>query len=160
MLRKPKKLRFPPGVSAKAKGNLAEAIFVVRAEALGLQVSQPVVESEGFDFHVQSRLGTFRVQVKSAWKIPRYHYLVAFTRGAGVNPNSGYDVLVVYIAPLDAWYIIPASAIEERWLLLYPHVPKSNGKFEKYLEGWRTLTGDAYDDTRRVGLEIHAAREK
>lgn len=159
MLRKPKKFRFPAGMSAKAKGDLAEAIFVVRAEALGLQVSKPVVESDGFDYHVQSRLGTFRVQVKSAWKIPRHHYLVCFSRGAGVHPKSGYDVLVVYIAPLDAWYIIPASTIEHRWLLLYPHVPKSKGRYEKYLEGWRTLTGDVYDDTRQVGLEIHAGRE-
>ncbi len=158
MLSKPRKFRFPRGISAKAKGELAESIFVVKAEALGLQVSKLLGESDAFDFHVQSRLGTFRVQVKSAWKVPRWHYLVGF-RPRGLNQSSGYDVLVVYIAPLDAWYIIPASAVEERWLLLYPRVPKNKGKYEKYLEGWRTLTGDVHDDTRRVGLEIHAGRE-
>lgn len=158
MVSKPRKFRFPPGISAKAKGELAESIFVVRAEALGLQVSKPLGENPLFDFHVQSRLGTFRVQVKSAWKIPRYHYLVCFTPRTG-DWGSGYDVLVVYLAPLDTWYIIPAGAVESRWLLLYPHRPNSKGRYERYLEGWRTLTGDVRDDTRQVGLEIHAARE-
>lgn len=159
MLRKPKKFRFPAGMSAKAKGDLAEAIFVVRAEALGLQVSKPVVESDGYDYHVQSRLGTFRVQVKSAWKIFQSRYMVKFNKGTIADVRSGYDVLVAYVAPLDAWYVVPASVIKKPWLVLYPHIPKSNGKYEKYLEGWRTLTGDVYDDTRRVGLEIHAGRE-
>ncbi len=158
MLFKPRKFRFPRGISAKAKGQLAESIFVVRAEALGLQVSKPLGESDTFDFHVQSRLGTFRVQVKSAWKVPRRHYLVAFTART-TDVSSGYDVLVVYIAPMDAWYIIPASVVQERWLLFYPHAPKKTGKYEKYLEGWRTLTGDVCDDTCRVGLESHAGRE-
>ena len=76
-----------------------------------------------------------------------------------MNQSSGYDVVVVYFAPLDAWYIIPISAVQERWLLLYPHAPKKSGKYEKCLEGWRTLTGDVHDDARQVGLEIHAGRE-
>ncbi|MBZ5648705.1 MAG: hypothetical protein LAN37_15960 [Acidobacteriia bacterium] len=145
-------------MTAKAKGELAESIFAARAEALGLQISKPLGENQAFDFHVQSRLGTFRVQVKSAWKVARHHYLVCLTPST-LNKSSGYDVLVVYIAPLDAWYVIPAAAVEKRWLMLYPHIAKSNARYERYLEGWRTLTGDVRDDTRRVGLEIHAGRE-
>lgn len=155
MRSKPRKFRFPRWTNAKAKGELAESIFVVKAKALGLEVSEPLSDNLAFDFHVQSRLGGFRVQVKSAWKLSKHDYVVRFNPNAPTR-TSGYDVLAVYIAPLDVWYVIPASVIPNRWLSLYPHVTDSRGKYEKYREGWRTLTGDVHDDTRLVGLEIHA----
>jgi len=157
MLSKPRKLRFPRRTNAKARGELAESIFVVKAQALGLAVSRPLGDNQAFDFHVESRLGTFRVQVKSAWKLWSGRYTVRFNKGTD-STRSGYDVLVAYVAPLDVWYVVPASAVNKRWLMLYPHRPNSKAKYEKYLEGWRTLTGDVRDDTRLVGLEIHAGR--
>lgn len=153
----PRKLRFPRWTNTKAKGELAESIFVVKAQALGLQVSKPLGENQAFDFHVQSRLGTFRVQVKSAWKLSQRQYMVRFNPRS-LNQASGYDVVVVYVAPLDVWYVIPASAVQKPWLALYPQVTDSKGKYERFRDGWRTLTGDPRDDTREIGLEIRAER--
>ena len=154
---KPRKLRFPRWFGNKAKGELAESIFLTKALALGLEVSKPMGENHAFDFHVQSRrLGTFRVQVKSAWmRVPRGPYIVNLKQ-RWRSRLSGYDVVVIYIARLDLWYVIPASAINHQYLRLYPNTTNTRAKYEIYREGWRTLTGDPQDDTREIGLTIHA----
>lgn len=150
----PRKLRLPRWLNEKAKGELAECIFVVKAQALGLAVSKPYGDNRQFDFQVQSRLGTFCVQVKSAWKMLKSRYMIM--SGNSRNKLRGYDVLVAYVAPTDTWYVIPASAVKGRFLWLYPQVTNSRGKYERFREGWRTLTGDVHDDTRRIGLNINA----
>lgn len=151
---KPRKLHFPRWLNEKAKGELAESVFLVKAQAMGLAVSKPYGDNKQFDFHVESRLGTFRVQVKSAWTMLKSRYMIM--SGNSRNKLRGYDVLVAYVAPGDAWYVIPASAVEGRFLWLYPHVTNSRGKYERFREGWRTLTGDPQDDSREIGLTIHA----
>ncbi len=153
----PQEVKPPKWWNVKKKGELAEKIFTVKAEALGIALSQPLGDNQPFDFMATTGLGTFRVQVKSAWKLHDNRYF-ALIQPRRLNPYSGFDVVVVYIAPLDAWYVIPASAIKSRWLKFFPHIAKSKARYEKYREGWRTLTGDARDDTYRVGLEIHAGR--
>ena len=154
---KPRKLRFPRWFGNKAKGELAESIFVTQALALGLEVSKPMGENHAFDFHVQSRrLGSFRVQVKSAWMaVSRGPYIVNL-KHRWQNRRSAYDVVAIYLARLDFWYVIPASAIRHQYLRLYPHTTNRRAKYEIYREGWRTLTGDVHDDTRRIGLSINA----
>ena len=154
---KPLKLRLPRWFGNKAKGELVESIFVMKAQSLGLEVSKPMGENHAFDFHVESRrLGTFRVQVKSAWMhVPRGPYIINL-KDRWRNRRSGYDVVAIYIARLDFWYVIPRSAINHIYLRLYPHSNNPRAKYEIYREGWRTLTGDIHDDTRRIGLEIHA----
>ena len=42
----PRKFRFPRWTNTKTKGELAESIFVVKAKALGLAVSQPLGDNE------------------------------------------------------------------------------------------------------------------
>jgi hypothetical protein len=86
----------------------------------------------------------------------RYH---AFIKPSQLNPQSGFDVIVVYIPALDAWYVIPASQIKGRYLKFYPHVTDSRGMYERFREGWRWLTGDVRDDTYRVGICINAQAE-
>jgi PD-(D/E)XK endonuclease len=155
-----RKLRLPRWFTNKNKGELVESIFVMKAQSFGLEVSKPFGENHAFDFHVQSRrLGAFRVQVKSAWMhVPRGPYIVNL-KHRWRNRQSGYDVVAIYLVRLDFWYIIPASAINHQYLRLYPHSTNPRAKYEPYREGWRTLTGDVHDDTRRIGLEIHAKAE-
>ncbi|HVP44724.1 MAG TPA: hypothetical protein VMS96_14940, partial [Terriglobales bacterium] len=101
-------------------------------------------------------LGTFRVQVKSAWMtVPRGPHIVNLKR-RWQNRRSAYDVVAIYLARLDFWYVIPASAIRHQYLRLYPHTTNPRAKYEIYREGWRTLTGDPQDDTRLIGLSIKA----
>ena len=154
---KPRKLRLPRWFHSKARGEFAETIFVAKAQALGLAVSKPYGDNQPFDFHVQSRLGTFRVQVRSAWRLGKNRH-IAVPADKSLNKCSGFDVVVVYVAPMDLWYVIPASVVT-RWLSLYPRSPNSKGKYERFREGWRTLTGDPQDDSRLLGLTIHAQRD-
>ena len=47
------------------------------------------------------------------------------------------DILVAYIEPEDAYYIIPCLEIERvKSLWFYSHNPKSKAKFEKYRNRW------------------------
>ena len=156
----PRKLRLPRWLGTKAKGELVESVFLVKAQSLGLEVSKPMGENHAFDFHVQSRrLGAFRVQVKSAWmRVPRGPYIINLKQ-RWRNKLSAYDVLVVYLVRLDFWYVIPISAIRHHYLRLYPHTTNPRAAYEIYREGWRALTGDPHDDTRRIGLDIHANAE-
>ncbi len=157
----PRKLRLPRWFGNKSKGELVESIFQVKAQSFGLEVSRPVGENHAFDFHVWSRrLGAFRVQVKSAWMhVPRGPYIVNL-KHRWKNHRSGYDVVVIYLVRLDLWYVIPASAINHKYLRLYPNSTNPRAKYEPYRQGWRTLTGDVHDDTRRIGLEINANAEE
>jgi len=138
---------------------LVEVIFMVKAQALGLSISKPYGDNQAFDFHVYGPAGTFRVQVKSGWRPqgPRYT-TQAFKKSAG--RLKGVDFLVVYIAPQDFWYVIPASKVVTRAVRLYPHVHRSRGRYEKYRNAWRLLTGNPADDTHQIGLTIHAAADE
>ena len=50
------------------------------------------------------------------------------------------DVLAAYVAPYDAWYLIPFSELEGRWNFhLFTHRPESQGMFEKYRDRWDLL---------------------
>ncbi len=51
---KPKDLKSPKGRNDKTKGELAEAIFTVKAEALGIALSTPLGDNQGFDFMATS----------------------------------------------------------------------------------------------------------
>ncbi len=73
-----------------------------------------------------TRLGTFRVQVKSAWRLVANRYC-ALIHPKQLNKVSGFDVVVVYIAPMDVWYVIPASAVKKRFMKFYPNIANSKG---------------------------------
>lgn len=64
--RKPQTLASPKWTKVKSQGELAESVFVVKAQALGLGISEPKGDNQPFDFLVTTPLGTFRIQVKSS----------------------------------------------------------------------------------------------
>jgi hypothetical protein len=133
----------------KRKGELAELVFVLKASSFGLPVSKPYGDSLPFDLVVQTGDGRMvRVQVKSAFTSCRWGYqVVATARSFGrrrLYTADDIDFLVAYIAPYDAWYIIPIEAIgEHRQIRFYPNGrgKKSGGLFEIYREAWHLLTG-------------------
>ncbi len=55
--------------------------------------------------------------------------------------DNQIDLFIVYVAPEDAWYIIPVTEISSQWrLYLYPHEPSRDHKdWERYREAWRLL---------------------
>jgi len=150
----------PKWSNEKSKGEIAEMAFQLKASALGLAVSKPYGDNQPFDFTVYTlRTGSLRVQVRSGWSLLRIGFKVKPYR-SGRGPGQGYEFLVVYIPPYDAWYVIPADDLRGCTMAyFYPH-RKSRGRFEGFREAWHLLTGDRADNTRRIGLTIHATADE
>jgi hypothetical protein len=49
------------------------------------------------------------------------------------------DVLVVFVVPHNAWYVIPTKKIVSRNLNFFPHIKNSTGQYEKYRDNWRAF---------------------
>ena len=149
----------------KRRGEWAEATFLAKAMGQGLQVCKPCGDSEPFDFVVFNvRHWMNRVQVKSAWRrFPQ-------SQGYKIENNrrhfdrSEFDVLVVVLPEVDAWYVIPADAVHlQKAVWLYPRKPskkKGMKTFEQYRETWHLLTGDESGAWARYQrFTIHANAE-
>lgn len=139
----------------KAKGELAELIFMVKATSLGLSVAKVFGDNQPHDVVVSSRSGRVsRVQVKSAWTRGGSNYEINVLNAKGIR-QGGYDFLVAYVAEMDAWYVIPENEVP----LTPARLPARRGRdkrLEKYRDAWRLLTGDPADDSRSLGITIHA----
>ncbi len=131
--------------SRKARGELAEAMFLAKAMSLGLVVCRPFGDNTRYDFVVESSGGRLlRIQVKSAWVGSRAGYQIA--AGLPVYRNFGYrrpyrrseiDFLVCYLAPEDAWLIIPVEQVADRSHLLIAR--SGDSAFTEYREAWHLL---------------------
>jgi len=50
------------------------------------------------------------------------------------------DVLVGYVVPEDAWYVIPVGAFSPRKSLrLYPHLVEKDELYGEYRDAWQLL---------------------
>jgi hypothetical protein len=129
----------------KARGELAEIQFLLMAAACGLIVCKPWGDSQPFDFVVfcKSSRRFFRIQVKSTacWQPRKYRVSTARARDhRRVYTRRDIDFLAAYVAPHDAWYLIPVRALQSRKAInLYPHNPASRGQFEKFRDAWSQL---------------------
>lgn len=132
----------------KLAGERAESAFLTAALERGLIVSRPFGESAGYDFIVDNRRlrpdpspgRLWRIQVRSVSGLPPFR--VTTFHGTRKRPITAADAdfLAVLISPLRAWYIIPVAAFAPaHGLWLFPHVPASRGRYEKYREAWHLL---------------------
>jgi len=152
--------KFPaaPKATAKfdrvARGEWAELAFMAKAASLGLVACKPPGNSRPFDFLVYvPGVHAARVQVKSAWSKCPNKYRIKATRHNRAYKASEVDVFVVYIVPENAWYVVPARAMNKmRGSWFFPHVPNSRSKFEKYREAWWRLTEPKQRREMRVDL--------
>jgi hypothetical protein len=102
----------------------------------------PVFGGQGGDFRsgaphlpASGRCGSVRAP------LPPGRYSVTASRGSRKRPYDPgeIDFLAACVTPLNAWYIIPISAIGSRvGIHLYPHRPNS-GLFEQFRERWDLL---------------------
>lgn len=134
----------------RLQGERAECAFLWRCLERALVVSKPLWDSAPYDFVVEAvsrplagvrHTKLSRVQVKSVGAMIRREYKIS-THGARNRAygNDELDFFAAWIAPLDAWYIIPARAVlPAKSAALYPHVEGSCGKYEKYREAWHLL---------------------
>ena len=130
------RLRHP-----KSKGEWAEISFMKKAMGLGFTISQPYGDSRLFSFLLLvSGRRVLRIQVKSCWKMCKGYY--------PLNTHCAYrrryrsrdvDFVVGYVVPENAWYVIPVSKITGTTSALFPHKPRSRGRYEKYRDAWHLL---------------------
>jgi PD-(D/E)XK endonuclease len=128
----------------KARGELAEARFIAKALSVGLRVARPFGDSSPYDFIVERNHHLYRVQVKSAWRPTQrgaYQFVAgpAPLRGYGLRPYrpGEIDFLVLYIAPDDTWFIIPAQTLGAKTHLTFR--TDAPGPFAPYREAWDLL---------------------
>ena len=129
-------------LSPKAMGELGEMAFLHKASGLGFGVAKPFGENEAYDFILNSGKRLWRVQVKSIYAPFRDGFRVICQR-SNKEPYTAeeIDFLVVYIAPLNIWYMIPVKHLApSRILTFYPsECKRGGGHFERYREAWHLL---------------------
>lgn len=135
----------PASLTNRQRGHLAELAFMNKAASLGFSVAKPWGEGERYDVIVRVGSACWRVQVKSvlAKTSTRPYYRVQTTGAPTRNGHSLYsaseiDFLVAYIFPEDAWYIFPATLIENSKALCITHGSKRS-RFEQYREAWKLM---------------------
>ncbi|HXE91072.1 MAG TPA: group I intron-associated PD-(D/E)XK endonuclease [Terriglobales bacterium] len=145
----------------KRNGEVAELCFAHRAAQLGLIVSKPYGDSAPYDFVVEGGGKLRRVQVKSASVVDGNSYHVNAGHGASNKRQYGprqVDVLAAYVAPEEAWYLIPREKLGGRKTIrMAPH-REGNGRLERFRERWtvlgapqRELTLETCELARRPG---------
>jgi PD-(D/E)XK endonuclease len=125
----------------KREGELAEMAFAHKAASLGFRVAKPYGDSDRFDFVVSWDRRWWRVQVKSTRTPQGGAYEVTAHGSWGwrdVYTKDEIDLIVAYVVPENAWYVIPIAATRGRKrLCLHPNLPRrACYKYEMYREAW------------------------
>ena len=132
----------------KRDGNLYEQIFFAEALKHGLEVFPPLGDYLPIDCLVMNSAGrVFKVQIKGTGKVT----ICPKNKGSGrykITASCGslkkqpldctkVDVLAAFIEDLELWYLIPCMSLDNALTLgLYPNIPDSKGKHEKFRENW------------------------
>ncbi|HXE92019.1 MAG TPA: group I intron-associated PD-(D/E)XK endonuclease [Terriglobales bacterium] len=135
-----------PSRNPKLVGERAECAFLFQALSRGLAVSQPFGDSCAYDAIVdrgpnRRRKRLVRVQVRST-NVPNSRCFRIGCRLQGDTRSftpDDIDFLAAWVVPYDAWYIIPAHTLPTNEVKLFPHVPKSSSRTERYREAWHLL---------------------
>jgi PD-(D/E)XK endonuclease len=133
-----------PMVTAKRLGERAEAAFLAKASGLGFGVAKPWADSDRYDFILDAGGRLKKVQVKSSYRAGRDggYSVRTFGHSLGAYKEDEIDVLVVYVAPEEAWYVFPAEVFRgRRSVNLYPGSKRRRSKFEEWREGWWVMRG-------------------
>ncbi len=137
----------------KRLGELSQAAFLVKAQAMGFGLALPWGDSEKYDFVVWARPGgrLLRVQVKATGRLNSGGYDVQpvySTRGEGkkVYTERDIDVLAAHVMREereDVWYLLPVRAFAGvKSLRLFPDLKSRNPRWEGYREEWKWLEMD------------------
>lgn len=135
----------------KRQGTIYEAKFVVEALERGLDPHPCPGEYLAHDFLVTNSAGeVYKTQVKGTAcedlarrRTKRYKILA--TTGNKVKTAldcTKVDLLVAYVEPSNAWYVIPCMQLARKTIWLYPDNPKSVAQYEKYKEKWNLFKGE------------------
>lgn len=168
---------MPAGyLGTKRMGELAELAFMYRVASEGIGVAKPYGDSHPYDFLVQHGRRLARVQVKSCFSTRRkgrMGFLITahdrINRGGVAYSLEDIDFITAYIAPHQAWYVIPIEALKGSIAIrLYPQRRRkpTGGLYEVYREAWHLLKDEnraapaemsETDETASAGLSTQAS---
>jgi hypothetical protein len=134
----------PHAQTRKRLGELAELAFMSKAANLGFGVAKPYGDSDRFDFILSLDGHLWRVQIKSTRTAHRGVYQVSAHGcwgGRDIYTKDEIDLIIAYVVPENAWYVIPIEATHGRKrLCLHPNVPRRPCyRYEKYREAWSQM---------------------
>jgi hypothetical protein len=142
----------------KQRGEVAESVFLAKAVSMGFGVAKPWGDSERYDFILDSGSRLWRVQLKSAFSGCEYGgYTVHACGNENLSPYTAaeIDVVVAYIVPEDAWYVIPIHAfLTIRNMKLFPASRRRRSRYEIYREAWCWMA------CTTAGLHVRKCTEK
>jgi hypothetical protein len=124
------------GFTVKQRGEAAEAAFLSKAASLGFQVAKPWGESSHFDFILYTGSRCWRVQVKSTQCSRHQYYSVMLKRGNRGYTEADVDFIVVYLVPINAWYVFPIEVVSDKGSLTFSPRAGSRSRSEPYREAW------------------------
>ena len=131
-------------MTPKELGEFAEAEFLRTVLKMGMAVTKPWGESQGYDFIVDAAGKLTRVQVKAAFCRGKQggYSLRTYRSSMECYTVKEIDALAGYVAPEDAWYLFPVREVRKvRSLKLFPGGKLGRSKFEKWREAWWVVTG-------------------
>ncbi len=139
-------------LGTKRMGELSELGFMYRAASHGFAVARPYGDTHPYDILLQHGKRLLRIQVKSCFsreKHRRTGFAITVSRllstGKGKTPYSNEDIdfIAAFIAPYDAWYLIPVESLgSSKIIRLYPadkKLKRAGGFYEQYREAWHLL---------------------
>lgn len=125
--------------TSSSKGMIGEMKFAEMCYKMDYSVSKPMNDDNSYDFIVDTKTTLLKVQVKTIYLKSQEEGKEARWRlTSGKKKLERYkkecDLLVIYIQPLDIWYIIPSIGLIEdsNAINLYPDSDTSAGRFESY----------------------------
>lgn len=167
---------MPAGhLGTKRMGELAELAFMYRAASEDIGVARPYGDSHPYDFLVQHGRKLARVQVKSCFTARHRHGKMGYpimarhliSKGGLAYSLEDIDFIAAYVAPHQAWYVIPIEALKNnKYIRLYPggQSKRSGAFYEIYREAWHLLkqpeatetAQKAQNEAKREGAETAA----
>jgi len=127
----------------KEQGEITELRFYLKAFEEGFVVSKPFGDNQRYDFIVDKNGKLSRVQIKSVGVQDKYDRGGKYRINASFGASRKYsyssneiDILVVYIIPMEVWYIIPVNEISNiKTLGFRPH-KSSRARLEVFKDRW------------------------
>jgi len=129
-------LQDMPSSKAQRIGAVAESRFITECLERDFEPHTPTTPMP-WDYIVHCPAGDLKVQVKSTTCKNERCYNVNTGSGNTTKEHMSdiIDVVAIYLAPIDEWWMIPRNIITSVTVRLYPENP-SKSKYKKYQNNW------------------------
>lgn len=118
------------------KGAATEHLAAAQCMLNGHLVCWPSSERCQYDFVVDTGTRLHRIQVKSAFKRTGGCYQFSVTPTTGKYVATDVDFYILYIYPIDEYYVIPFSVLDGKPTV---RIYESKDTYQEYREAWYLL---------------------